>query len=211
MPAEELTRALEKNFEGYGELRRRLLKLPKYGQECAEADGMAARLSRDVTAIFDSYVNRHGGGAKPVMLSFVWAPAAGKILGATPDGRLATTPVAQSVTPQSSAMTRGITAAMNSCNSLPFELFSGGASAMWDLDPEWASVEVIERLIVGFFAGGGHIFQGNATSVEELIEAQRTPELFPNLIVRVGGFSARFVNLDKDLQNDIINRMRHRS
>lgn len=81
---------------------------------------------------------------------------------------------------------------------------------MWDLDPKWASENIIKRLITGFFAGGGHIFQGNATSVDELIRARERPEEFPNLIVRVGGFSARFVNLDHALQDEIINRMRHR-
>lgn len=207
--ASELIAALSANFEGYELLRKRLMKLPKYGQENAEADGMAARLAKDVSDIFASYVNRHGGGAKPVLLSFIWAPAVGKILGATADGRLAGMTVAQSVTPQSAAMTKGITAAMNSCNSLPFDCFSGGASAMWDLDPEWASESVIEGLLLGFFAGGGHIFQGNATSVEDLIRAKEHPNEYPNLIVRVGGFSARFVNLDPALQDDIIGRLRH--
>ena len=81
---------------------------------------------------------------------------------------------------------------------------------MWDLDPEWASEAVIKGLIKGFFANGGHIFQGNVTDVETLIKAQSSPEEYPNLIVRVGGFSARFVNLDRSLQNDIINRLRHK-
>ena len=80
---------------------------------------------------------------------------------------------------------------------------------MWDLDPDWASEEIIEGLLLGFFAGGGHIFQGNATSVEELIRAKEHPDEYPNLIVRVGGFSARFVNLDPTLQDDIIGRLRH--
>ncbi|MEG0951499.1 MAG: glycine radical domain-containing protein, partial [Niameybacter sp.] len=59
-------------------------------------------------------------------------------------------------------------------------------------------------------AGGGQIFQGNTTKVEELIQAQENPEAYRHLIVRVGGFSARFIYLNKALQNDIISRYRHK-
>ena len=107
-------------------------------------------------------------------------------------------------------MTKGITAAMNSCTRLPFDCFSGAASTMWDLDSQWATNELVSALITSFFEKGGHIFQGNVTDVETLIKAQKSPEEYENLIVRVGGFSARFITLRKDLQDDVINRMRHK-
>ena len=107
-------------------------------------------------------------------------------------------------------MTKGITAAMNSCTSLPFELFSGGASTMWDLDPALATPETVKSLFTTFFEQGGQIFQGNVTDVEELKRAQLDPEHHGHVIVRVGGFSARFVNLEKALQDDIITRLRHK-
>ncbi len=207
--AGELICALKANFEGYDELHARLLKLPKYGQENVEADAIAARVSRDLSEIFSSYRNRFGGNGKPVLLSFVWAPEAGAMLGATPDGRKAGVPVAHSVTPQGMAMTKGITAAMNSCTNMPFECFSGGASTMWDLDKDFATPEIVKSLFMSFFRQGGHIFQGNMTDVEVLKKAQENPEQYGNVIVRVGGFSARFVTLDRSLQEDIINRMRH--
>lgn len=207
--AGELIDALKANFEGYEELQRKLLALPKYGQESKTADGIAARLVTDLNRAYSSYVNRFGGNGKLVLLTFVWAPTCGAILGATPDGRKAGVPVAHSVTPQSSSMTKGITAAINSCTSLPFELFSGGASAMWDLDPCLATPEIVSSLFTSFFEQGGHIFQGNVTDVEELKKALEAPEQYKHLIVRVGGYSARFVTLRRDLQDDIINRMRH--
>ncbi|MBE6731817.1 MAG: hypothetical protein E7564_09030 [Ruminococcaceae bacterium] len=206
---EELLKALEADFEGYEELHNKLKKIPKYGMENDEADSMCARLTKDISDIFASYKNRFGGVSKPVILSFVWAPVVGGKLAATPDGRKAGVPVAQSLTPQSSAMTKGITAAMNSCNKLPFDCFTGGASTMWDLDAAFASEEVIASLISGFFSGGGQIFQGNVCDVETLIKAQKNPEEYPNLIVRVGGYSARFMYLSKELQDDIINRRKH--
>lgn len=208
--AEQLLCALKADFEGYEELRKKLLALPKYGQENAEADAMAQRVATDLNRIFAGYVNRFGGNGKLVMLTFVWGPVAGGILGATPDGRRAKTPVAHSVTPQGMAMTEGITAAMNSCCTLPFELFSGAASTMWDLDPSIATPDYVAALIKSFFSMGGQIFQGNMTDVEELKKALEAPESYKHLIVRVGGYSARFVNLKKELQTEIIERMRHK-
>ena len=207
--ASELLDALKANFEGYAELHAKLLAIPKYGQENKEADEMCSRLTTDLNRIYSSYVNRFGGNGKLVMLTFVWAPVAGGILGATPDGRLAGVPVAHSMTPQSMAMTKGITAAMNSCTSLPFEMFNGGASTMWDLDPSLASPEIVSSLFMTFFEQGGQIFQGNMTDVEELKKALEAPDQYRHLIVRVGGYSSRFVTLNRPLQEEIISRMRH--
>ena len=208
--AGELIEALKANFEGYEPLRRRLMALPKYGQDNPEADEIAARLTRDICRPYSSYVNRFGGNGKAVLLTFIWAPEAGRVLGATPDGRKTGVPVAHSITPQSSSMTKGITAAINSCTSLPFELFSGGASAMWDLDPSLATPEIVEALFTTFFEQGGHIFQGNVTDVEELRRAQADPDNHRHVIVRVGGYSSRFVSLPKALQEEVINRIRHK-
>ena len=207
--AEELIRALDANFEGYPELHRELLAVPKFGAENDEADAMAARISADLSSIYSATVNRFGGNGKPVILSFIWTPVAGAILGASADGRLAGAPVAHGVTPQGCAMKKGITAAMNSCAKLPFELFSGGASTMWDLDCTWADEDTVRALFVAFFEMGGQFFQGNVTDVQTLIEAQKNPENYYNLIVRVGGYSARFVRLNAELQNEIIGRLRH--
>lgn len=208
--ASELLDALKANFEGYEALRRVLLKLPKYGQDNAEADAMAARFSEDICNIYATYENRFGGNGKPIILTFTWAAPEGAKLGASPDGRKAGVPIAQSMTPQGSSMTNGITAAMNSCTSLPYDYFTGGASTMWDLDSSWATESIVESLFVSFFANGGHIFQGNVTDIETLRKAQIDPENYNHVIVRVGGYSARFINLSENVQNDIINRMRHR-
>ena len=144
-----------------------------------------------------------------VIFTFTWAADAGMQMGATASGKYANTPVAHGVTPHSSAMTEGITAAINSCNALDFTKFNGGASTMWDFDSTWVTPELVKSLFMTFFKQGGQIFQGNTTDVKELIEAQKHPEDFPNLMVRVGGFSARFVTLKKHVQDEIIGRIRH--
>lgn len=69
----------------------------------------------------------------------------------------------------------------------------------------------MKAILKRFLAGGGMIFQGNTTSVQALEDAYEHPEKYPNLIVRVGGFSARFTTLDRDLQREIITRRRHNS
>ena len=208
--SQELLEALKANFEGYEKLHSKLLSLPKYGQENAEADEIMNRVSRDICRIFCEPTNRFGGHGKPIILSFTYAPQIGKLLGASPDGRKAGVPVCQGVTPQSLAMTKGITSAMNSALNLPFDIFYGGATTMWDLDHSWVNEEIVKWLFTSFFDGGGQYFQGNVTDVEELVKAQENPSAYPNLIVRVGGYSARFVNLNKALQDEIINRTRHK-
>jgi pyruvate-formate lyase len=81
---------------------------------------------------------------------------------------------------------------------------------MWDVAPDFATPEIMKALLKRFLAGGGMIFQGNTTTVAELEDALEHPEGYPALIVRVGGFSARFVTLSRELQQEILTRYRHR-
>ena len=82
---------------------------------------------------------------------------------------------------------------------------------MWDFDSSWINVPLMEAILKAFLEQGGQIFQGNTTPLEELIDAAEHPENHPDLIVRVGGYSARFINLNKGLQKDIICRLRHKN
>lgn len=205
----ELVDALKSNFEGYELLRKQLALIPKYGQDNSEADSFAKKYMNDVSDIYTSYVTRFGGKGKIVIFTFTWAAEVGMDMGATASGKFAGTPISHGVTPHSSSMTEGITAAINSCTSLDFTKFNGGASTMWDLDSSWVTPELVKSLFMTFFKNGGQIFQGNTTDVKELIAAQQNPENYPNLMVRVGGFSARFVALKKCVQDEIIGRIRH--
>lgn len=207
--AQELVDALKADFKGYEVLQARLRAVPKYGVDNEEADAMARRVMSDFADLYLHYRNRLDGIAKPVILTFVYSPQAAEKLGATPDGRNAGLGVAYGVTPHSASMTQGITAAINSCGRMPFEKFAGGASSMWDFDSAWASEEVVEAILRVFLAKGGQIFQGNTVQVEALLDAQQHPEAYGHLMVRVGGYSARFVTLDAKLQASIIERIRH--
>ena len=80
---------------------------------------------------------------------------------------------------------------------------------MWDIDTDWASFETVKYILSAFFKSGGQMFQGNMTDVAELKKAEENPENYPRLIVRVGGFSANFLSLDKTVRAEVIGRMRH--
>lgn len=207
--AAEMIAALKADFKGYERLQAKLKAIPKYGVDNEEADAMATRVANDFSDMYLSYRTRWGGKGVPVILTFVYSPYAASVLGATADGRNSGQGIAYGVTPQSGSMTEGITAAINSCGRMPFEKFAGGASTMWDFDSSWATEPLIEALIKSFIEQKGQIFQGNATPLDELLEAQKNPEEYKHLIVRVGGYSARFVTLSKELQEEIINRIRH--
>lgn len=183
--------------------------MPKYGTDNAEIDALARRVASDFSDMYMSYRTRWGGRGKELILTFVYAPAAATVLGATADGKNAGLLIAHGVTPQSSSMTEGITAAINSVGCLDHSKFGGGASTMWDFDSTWVTTEIVEAVIRTFIEKGGQIFQGNTTPLEELIDAQEHPEEHAQLIVRVGGYSARFVTLSRALQNEIIGRIRH--
>jgi len=206
----ELLDALRANYEGHEPLRQRLAGLPRYGIEDEQADTMADRVMRSVCSIATSTRNRFGGLLKPMIFTFVWAPAASRELGARADGQRAGARIGYGMTPQGVAMTRGLTAAMNSCLSLDFDPVAGGATTMWDMDPQWINFDLMKALLRRFVADGGMIFHGNTTSLAEMKDALEHPERHPDLMVRVGGYSARFVALSAELQREIMTRYRHK-
>jgi pyruvate-formate lyase len=207
--AEELLAALRVDFAGYETLQAALRAFPKYGQQHPDADAMADRVLTALCDAYDAAVNERGGRLKPMLFTFVWSPEAGGALGATAYGEHAGRNIAQGLTPQNSAMSDGITAAIGSHAGLSLHRVTGAATTMWDLDTQWASQEVVSALLTSFLDLGGMIFQGNTTDVADLIAARARPQDFPNLIVRVGGFSSRFVILSAELQEEIIARVRH--
>lgn len=206
---EELVEALKVDYRGYEALQNKLKALPKYGMDNDEADAFAKRVMNDFSEMYQSFDTIYGGKGKPIILTFTFAPAAARMLGARADGSNSGTLVAHGITPHSASMTKGITAAINSIGKLSYKCFTGGASTMWDFDSSWVNEDIMKAVLKTFIDKNGQIFQGNTTSVEDLIKAKADPENYKHLIVRVGGYSARFVNLREDLQDEIIQRMRH--
>ncbi len=207
--ADQLMAALTANFVGHDALRRRLLAIPKFGEGDPGAEAMMAQLLADLCHVFDSYTNRHGGRVKPIIFTFVWAPEMGRNLGASADGRLAGEPIGHGLTPQRLGSRRGLTTAIDASTQIPLHLVRGGASTMWDMDAASLRTDLLQAIVQAFINRGGQIFQGNTSDVAELERALLSPADYPNLIVRVGGFSARFINLNPQLQQEIVQRHRH--
>lgn len=206
---EQLYKALCANFQGYEDLRKYLVNLPKYGSENPEADALTERVLQTYCETIKSHRNPQGGHCRPIILGFVWVVSFGQQVGATPDGRLAGQVLAHSLSPQSGSATKGLTAAINSTTSFSFDEVSGGASTMWDLDVNWVTPEVLRPVLLTFFQRGGHIFQGNVIDIALLKDAQENPEPYRDLMVRVGGYSARFVTLSAATQTEIISRYKY--
>ncbi|GHT77098.1 hypothetical protein FACS1894130_00370 [Spirochaetia bacterium] len=208
--ADALVEALEKNYANNEVLRQKLIHVPKFGQDNDEADTFAVAYTNDICDIYESYENRLGGVMKPVVFTFVWANKCASHLGAMADGSSAHTAVSQGTTPASHSMNTGVTAAILSNCKLPMHRFTGGGSSMWDFDPSWINPRLNGQFLAAFLELGGQMYQGNSSSdPEELLKAQKDPNSYTHLLVRVGGFSAHFVDLARDVQDDIISRFRH--
>jgi len=205
---EELLDALRANFAGHEKIHSYLTNLPKFGSDNPEVDSLVDRVLLTFTDKLKSHRNKHGGHCRPIILGFVWVVSYGEQVGAMPDGRLAGRPLAHGLSPQSGSAVKGITAAINSATRLSLDEVGGGGAMMWDMDSSWASPEVVKSVIKTFIANGGHIFQGNVIPTERLIEAQKDPLSHRDIMVRVGGYSAVFVTLSKQFQDEIINRYR---
>jgi formate C-acetyltransferase len=134
----------------------------------------------------------------------------GEQTGATPDGRLANTPIADGVGPRSGSDKLGPTAAANSVAKLDHGIASNGTLYNQKFHPSALSgtegLQNFASYIRAFFDQKGMHMQFNVVSKETLIDAQKHPENYKSLVVRVAGYSALFTTLSRSLQDDIINR-----
>lgn len=206
----EILEAIKANFIGYERIHSYLANLPKYGSDNAEVDFMVDRVLISFSDVLKSHRNRYGGHCRPIILGFTWVVSYGEQVGATPDGRLSGRPLAHGLSPQSGSAVKGITAAINSATRLSLDEVGGGGAMMWDLDSSWANPDVVKPILKTFIKSGGHIFQGNVMPIEKLIEAQNNPNAHRDIMVRVGGYSAVFVTLSKQTQDEIIKRYKYR-
>lgn len=208
--AAELLAALEANFDGYEALRNRLLDCPKMGNNDPYADDLAAVLMDTFSAYLNGKDNGHNGiwragtgSAMEYILSAERCPA-------TADGRRAGDPYASSFSPALTTRLNGPLSTIQSFTSFNMErIINGGPLTMEIHDTVFRNPQGIQKtamLVKSFIALGGHQLQLNALRPELLREAQEHPENYPNLIVRVWGWSGYFCELDTEYQNHIIRR-----
>ena len=214
IPLEDLRNVLRKNWEGKEELRNYFTTLPKFGNGIEEVDELRVRITDWLYAKFNSESAPLGGIYVPGEVIFTSHEGCGHVTGATPDGRFNGQVMADSAGAAGGCDREGITALMNSVLKIPVRdyLLTSVAVNVKFLPDIFNGVRTrggIEALIKGYFAQGGMQLQVNVCGSEILREAQKEPEKYPGLIVRVGGYSDYFVRLSKDLQDEIIARTAH--
>jgi pyruvate formate-lyase/glycerol dehydratase family glycyl radical enzyme len=206
----ELLNALKANFDGHEYLRQRLLnKTPKYGNDDDYADEIMKTIFEAYFSSIDGRPTTKGGHYRINLLPTTVHIYFGKTLGATPDGRKATEPLSEGVSPVQGADRKGPTAVIKSVAKID-HVKTGGTLLNQKFTPQLLADEVglnkLAQLIRTFFKLDGHHIQFNVISSDTLRDAQKHPEKHKDLIVRVAGYSDYFVDLSSELQNEIIKR-----
>ena len=183
---------------------------PKYGNDIYDVDMFARDVANTYTKEVEKYKNPRGGifqaGLYPVSANV----PLGASTGATPDGRLAYTPLADGIGPASGRDKKGPTATANSVSKLEQAVASNGTLLNQKFHPSalagMSGLSKFVALIRSYFDQKGMHVQFNVVTKETLLDAQKNPEKYKTLVVRVAGYSALFTTLSRSLQNDIINR-----
>ena len=205
----ELVTALKENFVGHEDLRQKLLAAPKYGNNHDLADKYAVWFVNFLSDEFMKYKTRDGGGYYTAMAANISNIYAGHAIGATPDGRRAGEPLSDAASPTYGRDTRGATATVLSVTKPDYTKVACGTVINQKYSPsmfEDGRRDKLRALIRVYFAKGGQEMQINATSTEVLKDAMEHPEKYPDLVVRVSGFSALYVTLAREVQMDILAR-----
>lgn len=184
--------------------------VPKFGNDLDEVDAFAREVAYTYTRPMEKYKNPRGGQYQAGLYPVSANVPLGAQTGATPDGRLARTPVADGVSPAAGRDINGPTAAANSVAKLDHYIASNGTLFNMKFHPTALAgrhgLENFVSLVRGYFDQKGSHIQFNVVSRETLRDAQAHPENYKSLVVRVAGYSALFTTLSRSLQNDIIAR-----
>ncbi len=196
--------------EKYAHVRDMIDALPKYGNDNSDVDMIAREVAYTYTRPLEKCKNPRGGQFQAGLYPVSANVPLGAQTGATPDGRLAKTPVADGVSPCSGRDVNGPTAAANSVSRIDHAIASNGTLFNMKFHPSalkgQSGLESFVALVRGYFDQKGSHMQFNVVSRETLLDAQAHPENYRSLVVRVAGYSALFTTLSKALQDDIINR-----
>ncbi len=194
----------------YDRLLEKIEGLAKFGNDIEEVDEFARDVAYTYTRPLLKYRNPRGGQYQAGLYPVSANVPLGAQTGATPDGRLANTPVADGVSPAAGRDIKGPTAAANSVSKLDHFIASNGTLFNMKFHPSAlageSGLESFVALVRGYFDQKGSHMQFNVVSRETLRDAQKNPEKYKSLVVRVAGYSALFTTLSRSLQDDIINR-----
>ena len=209
----QMLEALAANFEGQARLRQLLLnRTPKYGNDDDQADRVMVRAFDTYFDAVDGRPNTKGGEYHIDLLPTTCHVYFGSVIGATPDGRLATTPVSEGISPVQGADRHGPTGVIHSVARMD-HVRTGGTLLNQKFTPRLladdAGLDSLVQLVRTYFQLDGHHVQFNVVDAETLRVAQADPDAYQNLIVRVAGYSDYFCDLTPALQEEIIARTEH--
>ncbi|MBQ0105976.1 MAG: hypothetical protein KBT47_08090 [Armatimonadetes bacterium] len=207
---------LDANFEGYEEERKKILtESPKYGNDIDEVDYFAKDVAKFLADTGRRYKTPQGGNVLCLMAANTNNVYSGRETGATPDGRLAFEPISDAASPTFGRDKNGATASIRSTSKIDYTNNPAGNVINMRLDPSVLKgdkgVKSVVSLIRSCFALGGIELQFNTNSKETLEKAMAEPEKYEDLVVRVSGFSSKYVNLERGVQEDILARTTHYS
>ena len=205
-----MLKALDQDFADFDELRVELVyRTPKYGNDDDDADEQAKTVFEMYFDCIDGRPTSIGGVHRINLLPTTCHVYFGSVTGATPDGRKAKEPLSEGISPVQGADRKGPTAVLKSASKID-HIRTGGTLLNQKFTPSFFDdIEAIEKmtaLIRGYFKMNGHHIQFNVVTARTLRDAQKHPEKYRDLIVRVAGYSDYFNDLGEDLQNEIIRR-----
>lgn len=213
---ERVIDALDANFEGYDDVRHLLEKAPKFGNGNSYVDKLVDQVLVFSSDTLASYIGKCGTPLISAAATITANVPLGYGVGALPGGRLAGTPIAEGgISPHQGRNQSGPTATMRSVAGLTHTKLTNGSVLNMRFDPDvlktQTSMEKFTDLLRTYLLGGGFFVQFNIIDTETLREAQKEPEKYRDLLVRVATYSAYFVELSPEMQEDIINRMEFKS
>jgi pyruvate-formate lyase len=206
----EITAALARDFDGCEEIRRALLRAPKWGNGDERTDRLAAWLTEALYDNLSRHVNPRGGRWQLALYSFVANHGLGGAVGASADGRAAREALTRNLNPTWGTDRLGPTAVLRSLSEIDFTCVPNGSSLDLRFDPGLFRFGAARDAFVGFLKGfvelGAMEMQITMADTETLLAARERPLDYPHLMVRVAGYSARFVDLSTAEQEEIIGR-----
>ncbi len=209
----ELIRQLEQNYPDEAVRQDFLNKAPKFGNDIDEVDFTAAELTEFACDCLDNLSEKYGLSFHAQPFTYLWMIDQGHMTAASPDGRRKGENIAYSVSPMQGRDFNGFTALLNSLSKLPTKRAPGTTSAIVEVDPKLftdSNIGLFTDMILTAAENGLCNLQFNVVDAETLLDAQKHPEKYNNLAVRVSGFSQKFNLLDKELQDHIIGRTKHK-
>lgn len=205
--------ALDNDWNGYEELRNKALSCPKYGNDDDYVDKIAILISNYFYRITHSYKDIFGSCFNSAFMGISNYIPTGKVVGATPCGRKAFTPLTEGVSPFAGSDIKSPLSVMRSSGKINHDVHTGGTLLNLRLGEDMLKTKRglsnLGALIRSYFSLGAFHVQFNTISTKTLRDAQANPDNYRDLLVRVAGYSTQFINLSKELQEAIIARNAH--